>query len=99
MKNIQIIDSADNCTYDIFSTTEDDFRLIFPGDKDIEFIDDFLERVSEEEANKIIGNLWDNWVDKKNVQGIHGTLFYQLELKKEFYPNKKETDIWVNYRK
>jgi hypothetical protein len=29
MKNIQIIDGADNCAYDIYQITDEDFKIIF----------------------------------------------------------------------
>ncbi len=100
MKNIQVIDGADNCTYDIFAVSDKDFKLIFPGDRDIEFVKDFVKRVGGEKSHKILSKAWKNWVNKKEVNGIHGTLFFELDkTKKKFYPNRKETDIWVNYRK
>ncbi len=30
MKNIQVIDGALNCVYDIFPLTDEDFSVIFP---------------------------------------------------------------------
>jgi hypothetical protein len=30
MKNIQVIDGAKNSAYDIFSCTEEEFKLLFP---------------------------------------------------------------------
>ena len=33
------------------------------------------------------------YLEKNNVTGIHGTLFYELETKKRFYPTKRETDL------
>ncbi len=30
MKNIQVIDGATNCVYDVFSSSEAEFRLLFP---------------------------------------------------------------------
>ncbi len=99
MKNIQVIDGAENCTYDLFAIDDADFDLIFPEGRDIEFIDDFIDRVGEEKAGKIMEKVWKNWMDKKNAHGIHGTIFYELEYKKKYYPNKNERDIFVNYRK
>ncbi len=99
MKNIQVIDGAQNSAYDIFAVEDEGFSLIFPEDKDIEFVEDFFERVGKEVAGKILAKAWDNRIDKKIAKGIHGTLFFQLEFKKEFYPNKVETDIRINYRK
>jgi hypothetical protein len=95
MKNIQVIDSGDNCTYDIFSIDDDDFDALFPDGQDVEFIEDVFERLKEDKAIKILQKLWGKRVDKKNVSGIHGTLFYQLAFKKEFYPSKKESEMIV----
>jgi hypothetical protein len=32
-------------------------------------------------------------LEKRSVNGIHGTLFYELKDKKRFYPTKHETDL------
>jgi hypothetical protein len=32
-------------------------------------------------------------VDKKSVAGIHGTLFCGLEIKKRYYPSKREAEM------
>lgn len=93
MKNIQVIDSADNCAYDLFSVSEADFVKIFPNGQDIEFSEDLFERLGEDEASKILESVWKNRLDKKEVTGIHGTLFYGLENKKTYYPNKRELDL------
>jgi len=94
MKNIQIIDAALNCTYDVFAASEEDFRLIFPGPgQDIEFIDDFIERAGEDVADEVCGRLWKNRVEKQDVAGIHGTLFFELDHKKKFYPTKKASEM------
>ena len=93
MKNIQIIDGAMNCTYDIYAATEDEFEEIFPNETNIEFIEDFFDRVGEERAGTITSNLWGRFVKKEQAQGIHGTLFYQLPHKKRYYPTKKESEM------
>jgi hypothetical protein len=95
VKNIQVIDGADNCAYDIYAASDDDFAALFPGDgQDIEFIEDFLKRVKKARAQEILTRLWTAPADKKKLRGIHGTLFYQLErTKKRFYPTKRETDL------
>lgn len=96
MKAIQVIDAALNCTYDVFAASEEDFRSIFPEPgQDIEFIYDFVERAGEKVADVVCGRLWKNRLDKKHVTGIHGTLFYQLDHKKKFYPTKKESEMVV----
>jgi len=92
--NIQVIDGAENCTYDIFGASPEDFAEVFPEEgQDIEFIDDFFSRVGENRAIEITSRLWEDRVDKKTVQGIHGTLFYELEYKKEFYPTKRGCEM------
>jgi hypothetical protein len=92
MKNIQIIDGADNCTYDIYAVTDDEFSAIFPGDTDVEFVEDFVERVGEVRAGEISEAMWLRRVDKKSANGIHGTLFYELRKKAVYYPTKKEAE-------
>lgn len=94
MKNILVIDGAENCAYDIFAASEEDFKLIYPAEgQDIEFIDDFFNRVGENKATETCDRLWKNFVPKKSAVGIHGILFYQLNNKKEFYPNKRDSDL------
>ena len=96
MKNIQVIDGADNCTYDIYSIDDVDFDTLFPDGQDVEFIEDVFERLKEDKTTKILQRLWGNRVDKKNFSGIHGTLFYELSFKKKYYPSKKESEMVVS---
>lgn len=90
MKNIQIIDGAENCVYDIFSATEEEFDLIFPKGSDIAFIDEVYERESEHALNLAFKEIWKRRVPKVEVMGIHGTLFYDHEYKKKYYPNRTD---------
>jgi hypothetical protein len=93
-KNIQVIDGALNCTYSIFAASQEDFKKIFPEERqDIEFVNDFTERVGTNHASEILKRLWLTPVNKKTVSGIHGTLFYELDFKKRFYPTKKEDEM------
>ena len=97
-KNIQVIDGAENCTYSIFATNEDDFKQIFPENgQDIEFIKDFIKRVGKKKASEILERLWLTPVDKKKVHGISGTLFYELDFKKRFYHTKKENEMITGF--
>ena len=93
MKNIQIIDGADNCTYSLFAATDAEFAAIFPNGNDIEFAEDFFDRVGEEVGIQITREIWKRPVEKKTVHGIHGTLFYQLLERKRFYPTRKEAEM------
>ncbi len=93
MKNIQVIDGADNCAYDIFSISDEGFLKIFPNGQDIEFSEDLFERLGEDVACKILEPVWKNRLAKTEVKGIHGTLFYGLQSKKQYYPNKRDDDL------
>lgn len=93
MKNIQLIEPADNCAYNIYAMPDEDFELMFPNAQDIEFVEDFFKRVGSEKAGQIYSALWLRLLKKTEVQGIHGTLFVQLrDQKKRIYPNKKFAD-------
>lgn len=92
MKNIQVIDGAENCVYDIFSATEDEFFLIFPKGEDVAFIDEVYARESAEALDCTFANLWTRRVPKDQVQGIHGLLFYELDKKKPYYPTRKDEE-------
>ena len=55
MKNIQIIDGANNCAYSICKASDETFSLIFPFlGQDIEFVEDFVKRVGEKKAGEIL---------------------------------------------
>lgn len=93
MKNIQVIDGADNCAYDIFSISDEGFLKIFPNGQDIEFSEDLFERLGDDAAGNLLDPVWKSRLDKKEVKGIHGTLFYGLQNKKQYYPNKRDDDL------
>ncbi len=91
MKNIQVIDGALNSTYSIYAASDDDFALIFPNESDIAFAEDFEDCSAKVEAafTRLFGRL----VRKTGVQGIHGTLFYGLEHKREYYPTFRDEEM------
>jgi len=94
MKNVQIIDGADNCTYSIYAFTDEEFLKIFPAPRqDVEFIEDAQERLGTEALDEALDKVWTRSVKKPDVVGIHGTLFYELDKKKRFYPSKSERDV------
>jgi hypothetical protein len=53
MKNIKIIDDADNCTYSIYEISDEQFSVIFPNEADVEFVEDLEHRLGREEFEKI----------------------------------------------
>jgi hypothetical protein len=99
-KNIQVIDGANNALYPIYNASEEDFNLIFPNEQDIEFADDFCLRLKKNKSLEILKRLWENPVEKKSVQGIHGTLFFdadfdlKMNLKKACFTTKKASEAF-----
>lgn len=92
MKNIQVIDGAVNCVYDIFSATDDEFALIFPDGEDVAFIDEVLARGDSAALNAAFGEIWKRRIPKRDAAGIHGLLFYEFESKKVFYPTRRDEE-------
>jgi len=93
MKNIQIIDGALNCSYEVFSVSDEDFAQLFPmANQDVEFADDFFLRAGPA-AQEVWTRLWHDRADKKSINGIHGTLFCGLDEKKRLYPTKRESEM------
>jgi hypothetical protein len=95
VKNIQVIDDALNCLFEVFSVPDEDFELIFPEGRDIEFSDDFVARVGESQASAILERCWEHIQDKKQISGIHGTLFYGAGngKRKPFFPTRREAEM------
>ncbi len=92
MKNIQIIDGALNCVYDIFEASDDQFNLIFPEGTDIAFIDEVYERENEADLDLAFNEIWERRIPKKSAMGIHGVIFYENDHKKEYYPGRKDEE-------
>ncbi len=92
MKNIQVIDGAENCVYDIFEATDDEFALIFPEGQDIAFIDEVYARGSQAMLDAAFTNIWKGRIPKIEANGVHGLLFYELEQKKAYYPARRDEE-------
>lgn len=92
MRNIQVIDGAENCVYDVFAATDEEFALVFPDGQDIAFIDEVYERHPEPTLEAAFIRIWKRPVAKADVQGIHGTLFYGLDEKKCYYPTRRDDE-------
>lgn|SRR5690606_3204391 len=90
MKNIQIIDDAVNCVYDVFSATDEEYALIFPSGTDVAFIDEVFAREDEGKLFQAFNEIWKRRKPKKEALGIHGVLFYGNEEKKKFYPDRTD---------
>lgn len=92
MKNIQIVDGAENCVYDIFAATEEEFALVFQPGTDIAFIDEVYAQGNQQQLDAIFNSIWQRRIKKIDVQGIHGVLFYELDRKKVYYPSRRDED-------
>jgi len=94
MKNIQIIDGADNATFSIFQATDDEFAAIFPDSQDMELSEDFHARVGDARALAILTPIWERPILKRHANGIHGTLYYNWERKRRYLPASKREVDW-----
>ena len=92
MKNIQVIDGAVNCVYDIFAATNEEFAIIFPPGQDIAFIDEVLSRRGRRDLQRAFKRIWTRRVPKARAMGIHGVLFHELESKKPYYPTRRDEE-------
>jgi hypothetical protein len=91
MKNIQIVDGADNATYSVFQATDEEFAAIFPDGRDIELAEDLFARLGEARAASILTPIWERPILKRDIQGLHGTLFYDNE-DRQIPASKREVD-------
>ena len=92
MKNVLVIDGAENCVYDIFQASDDDFAFVFPDGTDIAFAEDILTLPDQDRAESVFSRLWSARVPKAQALGIHGVLFFELEHKRRFYPTRKDEE-------
>ena len=94
MRNILIVDGAINATFSVFQATEEEFRAIFPDDRDMEIAEDFVERVGEIHATEILTPIWQRPILKRDANGIHGTLFYDTPQghRRHLPKSKREVD-------
>ena len=95
MKNIQVIDRAENCIFPIYQVTDKEFSVLFPGDRqDIEYAEDFAARVGHHAAGKILQKIWERPIRKQDIVGLHGTLFYEYEDRRTHFPvSQRECDF------
>jgi hypothetical protein len=92
MKNIQVIDAAENCVYDVFAASDATFDLLFPGGTDIAFAEDIYQRADAARLEQALQELWQQRIPKREVRGIHGTLFYGLPQKRKYYPTLRDEE-------
>ena len=94
LKNIQIIDDADNATFSVFQANDEEFNQIFLIGQDMEISEDFVQRVGEAQANVIFNAIWERPILKRDVNGIHGTLYFDCQSRRQHMPtSKREVDL------
>ena len=91
MKNVQIIDGAENATLSVFQATDEEFAAIFLDGCDMELAEDLFDRIGADEANRLLNSVWCRPILKRDVLGLHGTLFYDNE-RRELPSSKREVD-------
>ncbi len=92
MKNIQVIDGAVNSVYDIFQATDEEFSLIYPPGEDVAFIDEVYARGPGEELGAAFKRIWTRRIPKRDAMGIHGLLFFELDVKMKYYPTRRDEE-------
>jgi hypothetical protein len=95
LKNVQVIDGAENCTFSIFQMTDKEFKAVFSRKgQDIAFIEDVVKRLGNSKAGKVLAPVWNRPALKKNIVGLHGTLFYEFQHKKKYFPRSRRHVDW-----
>jgi hypothetical protein len=95
VKNILVIDAAQNCSFSVCAVEDDDFAILFPAlGQDIEFTDDLTARIGEVEAGRVVLRSTTRRIRKKDAIGIHGTLFFGFAERRKHFPNKREARLF-----
>ena len=94
MKNIQIIDGADNATFSLFQVTDDEYAELFVDGADMDLIEDVIDRLGDDRAGKILSAIWKRPTLKRDANGLHGTLFFDWAARRRHLPaTKREVDL------
>lgn len=94
MKNIQVIDGADNATFSLFQATEGEYAKLFADGVDMDLIEDVIDRLGDDRAGEILMAIWERPVLKRDANGLHGTLFYDWAARRRHLPaTKREVDL------
>jgi hypothetical protein len=94
VKNIQIIDGAENATFSVFQATDEEFAELFIDGRDMELIEDVIRRLGEDRAREILSPVWDRPILKRDANGLHGTLFYGWVSRRRYLPRtRREVDL------
>jgi len=101
-KNFQIIESAQNFTFDVYCVDDEIFQIIFPDGTDVAFLDEVDLRVRKQTKYGYL-EFWalayGQKVDKKTLDsGLHGTLHLTGSLcEKKLFPTRLEDEVINSY--
>ena len=91
MKNIQVIDGAQNCVYDIFAATDEEFAMISTRNRHCLYCEIYANG-DNSLLDAAFENIWQRPIKKAEAEGIQGTIFYELEYKKVYYPTRRDVE-------
>ncbi|SHL04188.1 hypothetical protein [Desulforamulus aeronauticus] len=100
MKNIQIIDGARNSVFEIYAIDDETFGKIFGNEMDVVFLSDLTEYLDYDkpEIQAFWLKVYSKKMDKRNVNGIHGTLHLDSSYcEKSYFPERKEKLVINRY--
>ncbi len=95
MKNVQIISPAVNYPQTVFGVAEEDFQLVFPEGRDMAFEREVSQRLKSKgiDLQIILNRIRKKPLDKKQITGIHGTLYTSDSwIEPSYFPNFLESD-------
>jgi len=92
VKNIQVIDSAQNAVYDIFAAPAHVDLVFLPGTA-IAFSQEIATRPDADKVFDVLNGIWGSRLAKTDVVGTHRTLFYGLRHKRQYYPTLRDEAI------
>lgn len=90
MKNIQIIERRINSKLAVYCMNDDDFMQLFPNQQDMAFLEEIYLDFGVLKASTILSRLQE--IDKKQVNGIDGTLFIGYHYLPFWNPTHKENE-------
>jgi hypothetical protein len=95
VKNVQVIDAAENCHFPVFQMTAREFKAIFSGrGQDIAFAEDVVRRLGKTKAAAILAPVWQRPILKTDIVGLHGTLFFGFRDRKSHFPRSRRDLDW-----
>lgn len=68
------------------------FDLVFAPGTDVAFSEELNARPDAEAVFAALPTIWSNRVPKPEVQGIHGTVFYDVAWKRQYCPTLRDAE-------